>query len=116
MRKLQSRLKKRKSVPTDDGGGKTYHIGSSFILTVIFITIFLLLHMDRMSKYSNIVNSAKNYTSEIRELERRKKFLYSEIETYSSPGRSLEIGLELGHLKPRNENKDDVIYIEIKPN
>ncbi len=115
MKKIRSKLKKRRTA-SEVPVVKTYHIGSSFIVTIVFITIFLLLHMDRMSKYSSIVNSAKTYSTEIRELERQKKILYSEIETYNSPRRSLEFGLEYGHLKPRNENQDDIIYIEINPN
>lgn len=114
-KKFRDKFQKRRTA-TAAPACKTYHVGSIFIATIMFITIFLVMHMDRMSKYSDIVNSAKEYSSEIRELERQKKILYSEIEAYSSPRRSLEVGMELGNLKPRNENKNDIIYIEVDSN
>ncbi len=115
MKKFRAKLKKRRTASADPKAN-TYHIGTSFIVTIVFIIIFLVMHMDSMSKYSTIVNSAKDYYSEIRELEKQKKILYSEIKIYNSPRRSIDIGLELGNLKPRNENNNDIIYIEIDSN
>ena len=94
---------------------KSYPIGYIIIATLIFIITILIINVDRTFKYYKVVKEIKDYSKEIEKLEYTKKILLSQRETYKSPRRILEIGLESGILKARKENKNDIIYIKINP-
>ena len=98
-----------------DKKNKNYPIGYIIIATLIFIIAILIINVDRTFKYYKVVKEIKDYSKEIEKLEYTKKILLSQRETYKSPRRILEIGLESGALRARKENKNDIIYIKINP-
>ncbi len=99
----------------DMAKSKGYPIGSLVIATLVFIMVMLIININKTFEYHAAVKQIRDYKKEMKDLEYEKKILTSEITSYKSPRRILEVGLQSGQLKGRKENnsEDDIIYIKV---